>query len=156
LPLLFDYTVPKYHCVHEEQRPLSRVDGMVSPDEMLSAPSFAEKATGSDVKIFKALVFSADGSRPPATFAAIEHEGRMWLVLGWIEMPDKAVTMPKRIVPLDLFGYQMVPEEGFDLVVNAGMPTQLFDEEIPIELRSKFQVVERPNIQIPVGGGRIQ
>ena len=110
-------------------------------------------------KILKAMVFFADGSRPPGLCDAIEHEGRLWLVPGWIELPDKAARMPARIMPIDLFRYQTVPPsdgQPMDLVVNDGIPIEFLAAEIPLPLRSKFQIVERPNIEIPVGGGRLQ
>jgi hypothetical protein len=109
------------------------------------------------MKILKAMVFAADGSQPPALRDAIEYEGRFWLVPGWYEIPAKAVSKPIRIIPLDRLRYQRVLDQpSFDLVINDGLPTQLFDAEIPIELHSKFQIVEGPNIEILGGGGRIQ
>jgi len=108
------------------------------------------------MKILKAMVFADDGSRPPLLCDAIEYDSRFWLVPAWLEMPDKAVTMPLRIIPLDLLRHQKVLGQEFDLLVNDGLPTQLFEREIPQELRSKFRVVESPDIKIPAGGGRIQ
>jgi|SRR5882757_2201621 len=111
------------------------------------------------MKIYKALVFSADGSRPPGLCDAIEHEGRFWLVIGWIELPDRATRRPARIMPIDLFRNQRIPPEDgqpMDLVVNDGIPTQFFDAIIAPELRSKFQVVDNPDIEIPAEGGRLQ
>jgi hypothetical protein len=110
------------------------------------------------MKILKALVFDASGKTPPAIRDAIDHQGKLWLVPGWYEIPAKAVTKPIRLIPLDLLRYQRIPpgEQAFDLMVNDGLPTQLFDPEIPTELRSKFRVVEAPEIEISAGGGRLQ
>jgi hypothetical protein len=109
------------------------------------------------MKVLKALVFDAAGKTPPTICDAIEYRGQLWLVPGWYEISTKAVSKPVRLIPLDPSAYQMIPgEPQADLVVNAGLPTQLFDPEIPTELRNKFQVVESPDIEIPAGGGRIQ
>jgi hypothetical protein len=108
------------------------------------------------MKILKAMVFDAAGKTPPTLRDAIEYQGRLWLVPGWYEIPAKAATKPVRLIPLDLLRYQKVAGEPYDLLVNDGLPTQLFDPEIPTELRSKFQVLEGPDIEIPAGGGRIQ
>lgn len=59
--------------------------------------------------------------------------------------------MPKHIIPIDQFPNQKADQPGLDYVVNAGLPRQLFDLEIPKELQSKYQIVERPNIKIPTG-----
>jgi hypothetical protein len=61
-----------------------------------------------------------------------------------------------RMATEPLTAREKVDQPGMDLIVNDGLPTQLFDPEIPTELRSKFQVVEAPDIEIPAGGGRIQ
>jgi hypothetical protein len=61
-------------------------------------------------------------------------------------MPDKKATTPKYLIPLDLFQHQKGGPAGVDYMINVGVPTQLFAEEIPKELHSKFQIVERPNI----------
>jgi len=50
----------------------------------------------------------------------------------------------------------MVPNSQIDLIVTAGLPTQLFDPEIPTELRSRFRVIEASDLEISAGGGRIQ
>jgi hypothetical protein len=108
------------------------------------------------MKILKALVFDAAGKTAPTIRDAIEYEGRLWLVPGWYEIPAKAVTKPIRLIPLDLLQYQKVGQQGIDLIVNDGLPTQLFDPQVSTELRSKFQVVESPDIEIQGGGGRVQ
>lgn len=108
------------------------------------------------MRILKALVFDATGKTPPATRDAIEWQGKFWLVPGWYEIPAKAVSKPVRLIPLEGLRFQKVDKPGMDLLVNDGLPTQLFDPQIPTELRSKFQVVEAPEIEILAGGGRIQ
>jgi hypothetical protein len=111
------------------------------------------------MQILKAMIFFSDGTRPPGLCDAIEHAGRLWLVPGWIERRDRAARVPARIIPIDLFRYKKIPpEEGkpMELVVDDGIPIQLFAREIPPELRSKFEVVDRPDIEIPIGGDRIQ
>lgn len=107
-------------------------------------------------QLFKALVFFDDGQSPPAIVQAIEYQGQLWLVSGWIELPAKAVSKPVRLIPLDPLLHQRVSDPGFDIVVNAGLPRQLFDPEVPTELRNRFQILEGPDIEIPAGGGRVQ
>jgi hypothetical protein len=59
------------------------------------------------------------------------------------------VSKPVRLTPLDLLRYQKIPpgEQSFDLLVNNGLPIQLFDREDPKELHSKFRVLEAPEIE---------
>jgi hypothetical protein len=104
-------------------------------------------------EVFKALVFYADGKSQPVTIPAIEYEGQIWLAPHWIEAPEPGVRMPKHIIPIDLFRGQKVdpPQRGTDYIVNVGLPRSLLDEEIPTELKNKFQIVERPNIRVPTG-----
>jgi hypothetical protein len=114
-------------------------------------------AETTQMKILKALVFDAAGKTPPAIRDAIEYKGQLWLVPGWYEIPAKAVSKPVRLIPLDRLRYQKTGQQGMDLIVNDGLPIQLFDREIPIELRNKFQVLEGPDdLEIPGGGGRVQ
>jgi hypothetical protein len=108
------------------------------------------------MKILKAMVFDVAGKMPPMIRDAIEYQGKLWLVPGWYEIPGRAVSKPIRLIPLDGLQYKKVDQPGMDLVVNDGLPTQLFDPEIPTELRSTFRVVEAPDLEIPAGGGRIQ
>ena len=107
------------------------------------------------MRIFKALVHMIDdGSLGECD--VIEYQGRKWLVPSWIESPSEGLTMPKRIIPLDSFAHQeMAPGNpyGVDLVLNAPLPRELFDEEIPQELATRVGAVERPDISIRAGGG---
>lgn len=108
------------------------------------------------MKIFRAVVFDAIGKAPPRICDAIRHEGRLWLVPGWNEISSKAVSKPIRLIPVTESGFQMIPNNPqADLIVNAGLPRQLFEPEVPTELRNRFQVVENPDIEIS-GGERIQ
>jgi hypothetical protein len=104
-------------------------------------------------EVLKALVFYADGKSAPINVPAIEYEGRVWLAPHWIETPEPGVRAPKHIIPIDLFQGQKVdpPQPGLQYVVNAGLPRQLLDEEIPTELKNKFQIVDRPNVKVPTG-----
>jgi len=110
------------------------------------------------MKILKALVFDESGKTQPSIRDAIDYQGKLWLVPGWYEISARAVSKPVRLIPLDLLRYQKIPpgEQSFDLVVNDGLPIQLFDREVPKELHSKFQVLEAPDIEIRAGGGRLQ
>ena len=105
--------------------------------------------------LLKVYVLFEGGKKQPVTCPAIQHEGRVWLVPHWTEMPDKKATTPKYLIPLDLFQHQKGGPVGTDYMINVGIPTQLFDEEIPKELHSKFQIVVRPNILFSSNGNRI-
>jgi hypothetical protein len=110
------------------------------------------------MKILKALVFDQTGKTQPSIRDAIDYQGKLWLVPGWYEISARAVSKPVRLIPLDLLRYQRIPagKEAYDLLVNDGLPTQLFAQEVPTELRNKFRVVEAPDLEIPAGGGRLQ
>ena len=85
------------------------------------------------------------------TCGAIEHEGKIWLVPQWFEVPAKAVIKPRRIIPLDILQYQeMSPGSLYkvDFVVNDPLPKALFDETVPRQLKRRFRVVEEPGIEI--------
>ncbi len=103
-----------------------------------------------DVKLLKVLV-ALEGEPHIFTCAAIEYEGKIWLVPRWIEAPDEGYTMPERIILLDQFAHQKLGQPGdpADFAVNAPIPKILFEgEPIPRELKDRFIVVERPDIKL--------
>jgi len=96
--------------------------------------------------LLKVYVPFASGETPPAICRALEHQGRVWLAPRWTVLRDKRATMPKYLIPLDLFQHKRGGPGGVDYIIDVGIPAELFAEEIPVRLRSKFQIVERPNI----------
>ena len=95
------------------------------------------------MKVLNAVVLFAD--RMPARCPAIEHEGEIWLAPSWLPLPDGKGQSPIRIISLDRVPVQK-SHDGLSLVVDDALPKQLFETEIPQELRNNFRIVERPNI----------
>lgn len=83
----------------------------------------------------------------------IEHEGRLWLVPIWIDLPQGQGTMPLRLIPLDRLPHQKSNAGEWDFVVSKPIPKELLYEAVPSQIAEQYGVVEHPNIRIPVGGG---
>ena len=109
------------------------------------------------VKIFLTLaVVSGDLEHPAAVIKidTIKHDGRMWLVPGWIEGPTAGFLMPKRIVCLDRLRHQAMPKNhSADFVVNDPVPKTVLDGQRPPKAESRYVVIERPDIQNRSPGG---
>jgi hypothetical protein len=103
-----------------------------------------------DVEILKTLVsFVEGGSLHVAD--SIHYEGGLWIVLSWSEPLAEGLIMPSRIIRIDKLRYQKMAagnHYGVDLVLNEPLPKGLFDGQLPQELASKFDVIERPNIKV--------
>ena len=62
--------------------------------------------------ILKCLVGLSDGM--VITIDGIEHEGKLWLVPGWLEHPKEPHAIPERIIRFDCFPHQVSQEGGLD------------------------------------------
>lgn len=88
--------------------------------------------------VFGGKIYKAD---------TISLEGKLWLVPGWLDTPDKKHTMPRRLIhPL---GQEFLPfgKEGY--VLSFPVPKELFDERTPKLPIDGFEVRELPDIAIP-------
>ena len=79
----------------------------------------------------------------------IEFDGHAWLVPEWIDLPGEKVTMPARIVLLDVIPHQR-GEAPPQVVVTGPVPRFVFEGRIPPELETQYVVIELPNIRLPL------
>lgn len=82
---------------------------------------------------------------------AIEHEGKLWLVPEWLDVPAQGVTKPRRIIRMDTLRHQPMsnPAYGMDYILNDCMPTAVLDGTAPPEQARQYEIVELPEIEIP-------
>lgn len=84
----------------------------------------------------------------------IEHEGKLWLVPGWIDSPSEGWSSPERIILLDELPHQrMAPGNPADWVLNCPMPKAVFAGQIPKQSPYRFVVLERPDIKFHIPAG---
>lgn len=102
------------------------------------------------MKILKTGVGSDDGTI--YTCDTIEHEGKLWLVPQWLDVPAKGVSKPRRIVRMDSLAHQPMtnPAYGMDYILNDYMPKAVLDGTAPPEQASQYEIVELPEIEIPM------
>ena len=87
--------------------------------------------------------------------AAIEHEGRIWLVPSWL--PGEGYTRPERMIPLDQFPHQVIEtaKGDLDVMINSPVPRALIDGPLSPELIARFGVLERPYIKLRMAPGAL-
>ncbi len=79
----------------------------------------------------------------------IEHEGRMWLVPEWFDMPGKGWSRPARLICLDVLPHQKSSGSQWDYILTRPIPKPVCDGRIPKEVAHEYVVIERPNIEVP-------
>lgn len=104
------------------------------------------------MKIFKTLV-SFDDDSDLCYADSIEHEGQMWLVPEWIDVLSEGCKMPKRLICLNTMPHERLSGgSGSDFVLRWPIPRCIFDGQIPNGTKTKYLIVERPDIRIPTSG----
>lgn len=81
----------------------------------------------------------------------IEFEGRAWLVPEWLDYRDAKVTMPARIVLLDVIPHSRMKASP-QFVVNGPIPKSVFAGNVPAALEAQYVVIEGPDIRLPIPG----
>jgi hypothetical protein len=100
------------------------------------------------MQIFKTLVGSDDGKIYKVD--TIHHEGGLWLVPRWLDVPAKRETKPARLIRMDLLPYQQIElGQPADFVLNGYMPKALLDCSSPLKSTQSFEVLEPPEISFP-------
>ena len=82
---------------------------------------------------------------------AIEHKGMIWLITGWVVNQTGQSAKPKRLIALNAFQMQQMPENnnlGVEVAVGYPIPKGLFEDPIPSQIAGKFPVLEAPDITI--------
>jgi hypothetical protein len=106
-----------------------------------------------DTKALKVIVGFENGETGHC--GAIEHEGAVWLVPKWLPFPDEGYTKPERMIRLDQFRHQAIPQPAeADYGVNEPMPKSLFFGELSPRLKEKYVVIDRPDLKFRAGGTR--
>lgn len=82
----------------------------------------------------------------------IEHEGHAWLVPRWLDYQADKVTMPERIILLDVIPHSKTEAPGMEYVINSPVPKAVFDGHVPPELEGQYVVIEAPDIRLPLPG----
>lgn len=99
------------------------------------------------------VAFSIEGDTRTMKGDALEHEGRLWLVVQWFGNPAEGPAKPRRLIELDQFQVQRFPHatQFGNGVVGYPIPKGLLDFPIPSQLAGKFVVLEEPDITILKG-----
>jgi hypothetical protein len=56
------------------------------------------------------VAFSIEGDTRIMKGDALEHEGRLWLVVQWLGNPAEGPAKPRRLIELDQFQLQRFPQ----------------------------------------------
>ncbi len=84
----------------------------------------------------------------------IEHEGKFWLVPGWLDRRDEGWSTPERIILLDVLPHKQIASGNpADFVVEYSIPKTVFDGQIPPQSEYRFVVIERPDIRVHFPAG---
>lgn len=97
--------------------------------------------------------FSIEGENVIKQGPAIEYQGFLWLIAGWIENQAGGYAKPKRLIALEPFRLQRFPQPTAfgDAAANLPIPKGLFESPIPSQLAGKFPVLDEPDIEIQRG-----
>ena len=102
-------------------------------------------------RIYQALV----GNDTDGTMAAVDvikHEGKLWLVPHWLELPKDKVSRPARIIRFDNQQHQHVPQamnQGWpEYMLNTPVPKRLLDG-VPPQQPTSYEYADNPDIDVP-------
>jgi hypothetical protein len=100
---------------------------------------------------FRALIIGAENGTIDRC-DGLEHEGKLWLVPQWLDVPALGVTKPARLIRFDSLAHQHTPDlkYGVEYVVNYPIPKELFDVRTPLKPIAGFECVELPAIAFPL------
>ena len=101
-------------------------------------------------RIFSVMIIAPeDGSI--AKCDGIAHEGKLWLVPHWLDVPGQGLTRPVRLIRFDQLAHQRSQgaKDGIEYVVNEPIPKALFDIRTPKITAPRFEVVDLPELAIP-------
>jgi hypothetical protein len=99
-----------------------------------------------DVRALKVIVGFDNGEMGHC--GAIEYESAVWLVPKWLPFPEQGFTKPERMIRLDQFRYQAIPQPAdADFGINDPLPRDLFFGRLSKQLKKKYVVLDRPNLK---------
>ena len=112
------------------------------------------------MKIYTTMVFIRRGRNTKlGKCDTIEHEGKLWLVPEWLEVPSAEVKTPKRMVCIADLQYQVLkPGAPYgDFLLKESMPKDVLDGKTTKHGDKHYLVVEYPGLSdIPAASDRIQ
>jgi hypothetical protein len=110
-------------------------------------PSFSAPKKDDDIMtVFSARIL-VGGSLLMAD--AIEHEGKLWLVPNWLDVPDGKSKTPTRIIRFDNLRYSDLRGKSLiDFLLQVPMPDELFGFETPTSPVVGFEFRESPDILV--------
>jgi hypothetical protein len=96
------------------------------------------------------VAFSIEGDTRIMKGDALEHEGRLWLVVQWLGNPAEGPAKPRRLIELDQFQLQRFAQttQFGNGAVGHPIPKRLLDFPIPSQLAGKFVVLEEPDLTV--------
>jgi hypothetical protein len=102
------------------------------------------------MKVFT-VAFSIEGDQNIMKGDAIEHEGRLWLVVQWLEHRTEGFAKPRRLIALDAFGLERFPQPTHfgDAAASTPIPKGLLEFPIAPQLAGRFDVLEQPDVTLP-------
>lgn len=98
------------------------------------------------MKILKTRVGTDRGTVD--TVDTIQHDGGLWLVPMWLELPSRGVRQPMRIIRLDVLPIQEAGGlPGCDYFLASGcIPKDILECRTPAEQATGFVVIDSPEI----------
>ena len=83
------------------------------------------------------------------TFHVMEHDGKKWLVPGWIDSPCGHWTRPERLILMDVLPHAPLGGRA-DYVVNQILPRELVVGPLDADVDPPYVVLYLPNIVLPL------
>lgn len=87
---------------------------------------------------------------------AIEYQGRLWIVGGWLEAQSEGYRIPERIILPPLTHVQDLRNQSrriAEFSVSVPIPRAVLDGTHPDPRSIGYEVVERPDIRFPLPTG---
>lgn len=104
-----------------------------------------------DIKSATLILSDDDGTNGAIhQMDVIEHNGSYWLVPEWLDNIDQGITMPVRIVLLDVIPHSKPDHPGNPFVVSGPVPKSVFEGRCPPELNNQYLVHEKPKIILKI------
>lgn len=80
----------------------------------------------------------------------IKHDGKLWLVPHWLEVPSKKVSMPARMIRFDNQPHQQTSGSWTgDYILNGPVPKDLLGPTTPKQKIPGWEYLELPEVEIP-------
>jgi len=101
------------------------------------------------MKIYKArLAFSGGNEGTVYTMDVIQHEGSFWLVPEWRDSHAERVSMPVRMILLDLIQHTRLSGNP-DFLLTETVPIEVIEGRPTQEQAKQYVVRENPAVQVP-------